>query len=202
MSILTDSIKTCLGSFYSTMSTTVVFRKMTKLTGPNPAINPIDGAITVSAPASSGASTITLTAPSGNWFLRVGDKFTIAGNATVYTVTAQKVAASGLFTGVAFTPVLAANASAGAAVTFTWSNDYTVSAVVSPYDDKLIDGTTISYKDHRCYMQAVDQSGTAYPEPTNLDKISIAGGAFRAIGITATVQSGDAATVYDVQARG
>ena len=201
MSILTDRIKTCLGSFYSTMSTTVVFRKMTKLTGPNPALNPVDGAITVSVPASSGASTITLTAPSGNWFLRVGDKFTIAGNATVYTVTAQKVAASGLFTSVAFTPVLAANASAGAAVTFTWSNDYTVSAVVWPYDDKLIDGTTISVHDLRLHMQAVDQSGVTYPEPTGLDKVKV-NGTFRPIGIVAGVYSGDTVTVWDAQARG
>ncbi len=201
MSILTDSITTCLNSFYDTMSTTVVFRKMTKLTGPNPALNPVDGAVTVSSNASSGATSITLTAPAGNWFLRVGDKFTIAGNATIYTVQAQKVASSGTFASVSISPALAANASAGAAVTFTWSNDYTVSAVVWPYDDKLIDGTTITVRDLRCYMQSVDQSGVTYPDPTNLDKIRI-NGVFRPIGIIAGVYSGDAVTVWDAQAKG
>lgn len=201
MTILTDSIQSCLGSFYGTMSTSVVFRKMTKLSGPNPALNPVDGAIAVQANMSLGASTITLTAPSGNWFLRAGDKFTIAGDVTVYTVTAQKVAASGVFASVAFTPALVANATAGAVVTFTWSNDYSVSAVVYPYDAKLIDGTVITARDLRCFLRSVDQSGVTIQPPTNLDRIKI-DGVFRSIGMVGSVHSGDDVTIWDCQAKG
>lgn len=201
MSVLSDSIVSTLHDFFDAMSTSIVFRKMTNTGGANPAINPVTGAITVQTTATAGASTITLTAPAGNWVLLVGDKFTVAGNATVYTITNQVTAASGKFTGVTFTPVLAANATAGAAVTMTWKNDYTVQAVIFPYDDKLINGTTITIKDHRVYARALDVNGASYPDPTNLDRLVIDGNA-RAIGITAEVKSGEVTTLWDIQAKG
>lgn len=201
MSVLSDSIVSTLHDFFDAMSASIVFRKMTNTGGANPAINPVTGAIAVQTTASAGAATITLTAPVGNWVLLVGDKFTVGGNATVHTITNQVSAASGKFTGVTFTPVLAANATAGAAVTMTWKNDYTVQAVVFPYEDRLIDGTTITVKDQRVYARSVDTSGTTYPDPTNLDRLVIDGNA-RAIGITARVKSGEVTTLWDIQAKG
>lgn len=201
MTILDDWIAKDTATLYATESKTVTFRKITSLSGPNPAINPVSGSITVQTTAAIGATSITLTAPTGNWFIEIGDRFTVAGNATVYTVTARNTAASSKFTGVTFTPALVAQATAGASVTFTWLNDKTVKSIVDRYPANLIDGTTITARDLRVWLQSVDTSGTAISAPTPVDRIIIDSQS-RSIGIVSPIYAGSAISCYDVQAKG
>jgi hypothetical protein len=74
---------------------------------------------TLSAAVTAGASTVSLTSTSLQGRLPEGAKFTIAGNATEYTTTADVEAASNVLSSVPVTPVIAANASLGAVVTIT-----------------------------------------------------------------------------------
>lgn len=194
---LADAFGVDIARLYATLSKTITFRRMVTLTGANPARNPVDGSITVQTTALIGATSITLTAPSGNWFLEVGDKFTVAGDTTIYTVTARNTAASGKFTGVAFSPALVKDATAGAVVTMTWANDYAVSAIVSRYDSKMIDGTTITNRDLRCIIYPTP----AMPAPGPLDKLIIDGVA-RAVGMVVPNYVGAGVSVYEVQAKG
>jgi len=201
MTMLDDWIASDAGTVYSALSKTVTFRRMVVTGGANPSSNPVTGAITVQTSATAGASTITLTSPTGAWFIEAGDTFTIAGNATVYTVGARVVSASGKFTNVAISPVLAANATAGAAVTVTWVNDYPAKAIVSGYDYKLIDGTTITVKDLRVLMQPTDTASRTISTPTPLDRIIIDGSS-RAVGMSSPQYAGSVISLWDVQAKG
>ena len=106
----------------SKVGTLVTFRRVTSTGGANPYTNPVTGTITVQASALACASTVTLTAPVGNWFLEAGDVLTIGGSD--YRVTARKLSASSKFTDVAISPVLAGNVASGAAVAVTWLADY------------------------------------------------------------------------------
>ncbi len=81
---------------------------------------PIGGTLLlVNGAFAAGAASISLRATQLEGRLVTGCKFTIAGNATVYTTTGQTDAASGVLTAVGITPVLAANAADGTVVTFT-----------------------------------------------------------------------------------
>lgn len=179
----------------------IVFRHTVSTGGANPASNPVTGAITVQANASAGASAITLTAPVGNWILEPGDKFVIAGDVTVYTISARTVSASSKFTNVPFSPALSANAAAGAAVTMTWTNDYPTTAIISAYDAKLIDGTTITVKDLKVVMQTVDTSGRTIPNPAPIDRVIIDGAA-RAVGVVSPKYAGPNVSMWEIQAKG
>lgn len=187
-------IKAC-----SKVGSSIVFRRMVSTGGANPATNPVTGTITVSANASAGASTITLTAPVGNWFIDVGDVLSIGG--TSYTVTARTTAASSKFTNVPISPVLAANVLAGAAVTVTWTNDYPCRAMVDDYSAYMIDGTTITARDLRVKVPTNDAAGRTIPEPTALDRIFI-GGKSRTVGIVLPEHAGADPAWYACQAKG
>jgi len=65
-----------------------------------------------------GATTITLDAVSATGTLKKGDSFVIAGNTQRYAIMADNLAAANTFTGVTFTPPLAANAADNAVVTY------------------------------------------------------------------------------------
>lgn len=179
----------------------IVFRHTVSTGGANPASNPVTGAIAVQANASAGASIITLTAPVGNWTLEPGDKFTIAGDVTVYTVGARTLSASSKFTNVPFSPVLTANATAGAAVTMTWTNDYPTTAFIGSYDARLIDGTTITVKDLKVMMQTIDTSGRTIPNPAPIDRVIIDGAA-RAVGVVSPKYAGPNVSMWEIQAKG
>lgn len=183
------------------VGTPIVFRRVVSTGGASPYTNPFGGAVTVQANASSGASTITLTAPTGNYFVEAGDKFTIAGDTTIYTASARVLSASGKFTGVTFTPALAANATAGAAVTMTFTNDYACKGLAKSYPSNLIDGSTITVKDLRVQIPITATDNRAIPAPTPVDKISI-GGAWRSIGIVMPEYQGEGPAWYTVQAKG
>ena len=176
----------------------IVFRRMTTISG---AQNPVSGTITVATAAVIGASTITLTAPQGNWFLAAGDTFTVAGDPTVYTIEANVTAASAKFTGVSISPPLAANASIGAAVSFVWQADYPTFGRVSQYSPHMLVNSTIGVRDIKLLMQVVDTSGRPIPQPRPLDLVSV-DGAFRAIGIAPEIYAAEAPVLYEVQVKG
>lgn len=180
---------------------TVVLRKALSLGGANPALNPVVGAMTLVDAASAGTGSVSLSAPPGNWLLVAGDRFTLAGDDTVYRVEAQVLSAAGLFSSVAISPVLAAPFAAGTAVAMTWVNDYPTKARISSYDAKMIDGTTVTAQDLRVRMAVVDISGRLIPPPTPLDKIVI-DGASRSIGIVSARYAGESVAWWEVQAKG
>jgi len=200
-SLLTMSAVYHYATVIDRIGKSITIRHVSSLGGANPALNPVGGAITVYAGAAAGVSALTLTAPLGNWFLVEGDSFTLPGDATVYTVTGQVVAAGGVFASVPVTPTLAQNVAAGAAVTMTWANDYPTKALVSGYDAKLIDGTTITLRDLRVVAATTDTNGRPIPTPVALDKVIIDGVA-RPVGIVSPMYAGDVISVIEIQAKG
>lgn len=187
-------IKAC-----SKVGSLIVFRRVTSTGGASPYTNPVTGTITVATAALAGASTITLTAPVGNWFLEAGDVLTIGGSD--YTVTARKMSASGKFTDVPISPVLASDIGAGGAVSVTWQADYPCRAMVDSFRADLIDGTLIRVGDLRVKVPIKDAAGRTIPEPTPLDKIKI-GTTWRSIGIVQPERSGADPAWFTVSARG
>lgn len=183
----------------SKVGTAVVFRRVTSTGGASPATNPVTGAITVQESALAGASTITLTAPAGNWFLESGDVLTIGGSD--YTVTARTLSVSGKFTGVPVSPVLAAGVSAGAAVIVTWQADYPCRAQILAYRAELIANSTVGAKDVKVRLPTTDNAGRTLPMPVALDKVQI-GGAWRSIGIVQPEFQGSGPVWFDAQAKG
>jgi hypothetical protein len=178
----------------------IVFRKTTTLTGPNAPTNPVDGDILVAIDALAGDSTITLTAPDGNWFLEVGDSFTLPGDLTVYSVTSRSIAVDGSFGAVAISPALAAPVSAGATVSVVWVNDYPAKARISRYSAQEMSGTTVTAFDLKVVLSAQADDGRVIPPPQPVDRMII-DGECRSVGIVTPRYSGDLVGAYEVQAR-
>ena len=177
----------------------IVFRRIVSTGGASPALNPVTGAISVAIAALAGASTVTLTAPVGNWFLEVGDVLTIG--AVTATVAARMVSASGKFTNVPLTAPFSAGVSAGATVSVTWINDFPCKAIIGSFENRLVDGTTVKVGDVRVMAQTVDTSGRAIPKPTATDKLIVDGVAKVVVNANAQFAGSDPA-IFDVQARG
>lgn len=179
---------------------TITFRRQTAVGGSNPAINPVNGNIAVSATTAAGASTITLTAPLGNWMLQPGDSFTIAGDTTTYTVGAQVVVAAGVFANVPVTPALAVIEAAAAACSFSWVGVQLVQARVKSYRADMINGTTVTVRDWQVFMATTDVDGNpvVLPKPTDLLFVD---GAQRSVIHAAPAYAGSTAIHYEVQAR-
>jgi hypothetical protein len=178
----------------------VIFRKTTSLIGPNPATNPVAGAISVALAAGTGAASVTLAAPPGTWLLLPGDSFTLAGDATLYCVTVPAVSASGRFSDVGIAPALASPVAAGAALAMTWGNDYPVKASIGRYAAQEVTGTTITAADVKVLVPAQSEDGRAVPPPMPLDRLMI-DGVTRTIVTAAPRYTGDQVGVYEVQAR-
>lgn len=190
----------------SKVGTAVVFRRVTSTGGASPATNPVTGAITVATAALAGASSVTLTAPVGRWMVVAGDKFTVPGDDTVYTIGAQVIGTStatapGVFANVPISPALASDVAAGAAVTVTWLNDFPCRAQVLAYRAELIANSTVGAKDVKVRLPTTDNAGRTLPMPVALDKVQI-GGAWRSIGIVQPEFQGAGACWFDCQAKG
>jgi hypothetical protein len=155
----------------------------------------------VKVAALAGAPSITIDAPFAVGRLLAGDTFTIAGNATVYTVAAPVTAASSTFTGVTFTPVLAANAAEDAAVTFTFSRDYSVRAAIAGYAaDEVAGGVQVGDRRVVILEDALDDAGVS-DTPKATDRLTFEGRQFTVI--SATALYGDGVPVaWDLQVRG
>ena len=155
----------------------------------------------VKTAALAGVSAITIDAPFVVGRLLASDTFTIAGNATVYTVSAPVTASSSTFTAVPFAPVLAANAAEDAAVTFDFSRDYSVRAAIAGYSASEIAGG-VQVGDRRVVIleSALDDAGMTDP-PKAGDRLTFEARQFTVI--TATAVYGDGVPVaWDLQVRG
>lgn len=162
---------------------------------------PIGTGFTVASAASAGAAAVSIKSGFTIGRLNAGDKFTIAGNATEYTVAAPGVqAASNQFTAVPITPVLAANASLGAAVTFDFARDYTIRAAIAGYDAKELQGS-VQVGDRRLVIlqSALDAAGLT-DDPKSTDKVTFENQTYNVISAAAIYQAG-AAYAWDVQLR-
>jgi hypothetical protein len=163
---------------------------------------PIGAGFTVAANASAGAASLSIKSGFAAGRLAAGDKFTITGNATTYTVTGPGVSAvDNQFTAVPITPVLAANAALGAAVSFDFARDYTVRAAVASYEAKEIAGN-IQVGDRRLVVlqSAFDAAGQSEP-PQARDRITFEAALYNVITATAIYQAGEP-YAWDLQLRG
>jgi hypothetical protein len=177
----------------------ITFRRIVSTGGASPALNPVTGAITVSAPAAIGATSVTLTVPVGNWFLESGDVLTIGTNTV--TVAARTVSASGKFTAVPLSTALTQALTAGEAVSVAWVNDYAVKAAIGRYDATTVDGTLVRVTDARVLMQTTDSLGRTIPQPQSTDKL-IVDGVVKSVVCANAEYAGQVAALFDVQARG
>lgn len=132
---------------------TVSYTNVTSLTNQqNPGVNPPTVMnLVVNGLTTSGLGLINFRAAILTGRLVAGDKFTIAGDPTVYTLTADALSplTGPTLTGVAFTPVLTTTEADGAAVSLTFSAQYNVQALITDFPAYLINGTSIQSKDHK-----------------------------------------------------
>ena len=170
MVTIDDRFRTRTNRLINRTGKVITYRRITKLTGPNPAINPPStGSLQAAAIALTGATTINLTSPSVSGRLVAGDKLTIAG--AVYTLTSEVVAVANTFTGLTFTPTLAADVAAGDAVLVAFSADVTVTARISGYSENMMGGTLVQIGDFNVVIPATQITFT----PTIVDKLIIDG---------------------------
>jgi hypothetical protein len=162
---------------------------------------PMGETFAVKVAALAGASSITIDAPFAFGRLVAGDTFTIAGNATIYTVAAPVTASSGTFTGVTFAPALAANAAEDAAVTFIFARDYSVRAAIANYSASEVAGG-VQVGDRRVVVleSALDDAGMS-DTPKATDKVTFEGRQFTVINAAAVYGDG-VPVAWDLQVRG
>lgn len=141
----------------------MTYRRVTKSSGPNPKLNPpLAVAPTVNGNFLTGVSAIDFDEVSGR--VVPGDKFTISGDATVYTITnTVDDDDSDRLINVKFTPALAKDAADGTAVTFTWAADTQISARVMSYPMNQVDGDNIRLTDLMILIAGTDIDFTPMP---------------------------------------
>lgn len=123
---------------------TVILRRVTRTSGPNPSQHPptvVD--IAFGAAAAGGAGAITLSAAGARGRIAAGDILVVTGHPTPYTVTAPVDAVGGVFSAVPITPTIATLVASGTTPTMQWSSDTTLLARVSSYPSRMVDGETI-----------------------------------------------------------
>lgn len=175
----------------------VILRHVTLLSGPNPSINPPSySGLAVDGLQAATATTLNLKASAISGRLIAGDKFTIAGDGNVYTVTGQIVASLNKLAAVPIAPALAKNAADNAVVTPVFASDVILSARVQMYPQSMVNGTTIQQSDLQVLVPAL---GLPFI-PSTTDKIII-DGTVRSINHVAPNYSGDQVIFYNLQAR-
>lgn len=169
--------------------------------GAGAAQSPPQGAgFKVAAAQSAGASTVSIGAGFIAGTLVAGDKFTIAGDATVYTVSADAAAAGNRFADVPFAPALAADAAQNAAVAFDFARDYAVRAAVAAYAANEFQGG-VQIGDRRLVVfQAALAAAGMTDVPKAGDRATFEGRSFTVVSATALYQ-GSASAAWDLQVR-
>lgn len=146
MSLVTE-LTYGLSALIAEQGALVTYRRVTTLAGANPAPNPPNvEQLVVNGNTASGASAISFRALILTGRLVGGDWFTIAGDPTGYTVTAQTISPppAETLTAVPFTPSLQHTATDGAAVTLGFAADTpNVQGLLTDYPAHLINGLTI-----------------------------------------------------------
>lgn len=162
---------------------------------------PQGGSFTVAVAALAGANLVSIKSAFTVGKLAAGDSFTIAGDATVYTVTGSGVqATSNQFSNVPITPALAANAGLGAAVTFDFARDYPARAAVAAYAANEFAGGVQAGDRRLVIMQAALDAVGATDQPKAGDFVTLSGVPLRVISAVAIYQA-DQPFAWDLQTR-
>lgn len=157
----------------------VTYRDLTVKTGPSPAANPPQlTALVASGAASPGAATINLRATYASGRLIAGDVLTIGAHQ--YTVGSEIIAASNAFAAVPISPTLIGSVSDGTAVATTFSADHIVTALVTSYPSRMVNGTSILQTDRQVRFLASDLAGLT---PGLTDKVLIGGDVYSIIDV-------------------
>lgn len=164
---LSDEMAYGLAQLINIQGGTILYTRVTTISNaanpaPNPptTMEPVVNGLTL-----AGGSSINFRATIFTGRLLAGDKFTIAGDPTVYTISAPATSPLTQQTigPVTFSPVLAANAADGAAVSFTYGAQYNIAAIITDYPAHLINGTSIQSKDHKVRFLASSVPGGIPP---------------------------------------
>lgn len=153
---------------------------------------PVGEDYTVAANASAGASSVSITADFIQGRLNAGDRLTIAGNATTYTVQAPGAqAASDAFASVPISPVLAANAAAGAAVTFDFARDHAVRAAVADYMARDFQGAVKSGDRRLVVLQSALDAAGMTEAPASGDRVTFEAAPYNVESVKAIYQGSE-----------
>jgi len=129
------------------------------------------GTVSVNGTVAAGQSSLDLDSPGLEGTLVASSTFTVAGDATVYTVTADVVAANGELASVAFSPVLDAEATDDLVVTLGAGATYSPSCAVLAPRDTDIDGSLVHHDSRIVWLSAEDLSIT----PRDTDELTVDG---------------------------
>lgn len=152
----------------------IVIRDTTTLAGPTPYPNPPQAtAASLQASALSGVTQVAIAGDQINGRLIAGDQFTLGSDPTIYTVGNQVLAAGNAFAVVTFTPALPKNYSAGTEVTFIFAADTILTALMTGYPARLINGTTIQTQDQKVRFMA---SAVSFRPTTGMKMIVVSTG--------------------------
>ena len=154
---LADEMAYGLAQLIDVQGGSVTYTNVTTLPGTNPAPNPPTAfVLTVDGTTAMGLSAINLKAQILTGRLIIGDKFTIAGDTTVYTVGAQVLSplATPTLPGVTFTPPLAMSEADGSAVALYPKATFSIAALITDFPAILVNGTSIQSKDHKIRVLA------------------------------------------------
>jgi hypothetical protein len=147
--------------------------------------------LSVNGTVAAGGAAITLDSPGLEGTLVASSTFTIAGDATVYTVTADVEAASGALTSVAFSPVLDAEATDDAVVTPSIGATYAPSCAVLAPRDWDVDGSLVHQDSRIVWLSAEDLTIT----PRDSDELTV-DGEVEQIVLVRHAQPGDTSAGY------
>lgn len=178
MGTLANTLAYGLAQLIKTQGGTITYTNVTSLANQtNPGVNPPTVQnLVVNGATLTGAGSINFEAAILTGRLITGDSFTIAGDPTVYTLTADALSplTGPTLSGVAFTPTLAHDAADQAAVTLTFSAQYTFQAIVTDFPAYLVNGTSIQSKDHK--VRALASSFLGGHDPTIGDIVQMPSG--------------------------
>lgn len=144
MTAFEDRVRGRVTALTAKVGKSITYRRISVSSGPVPLQNPptTPNAITVQSGELTGATSLQVGGAGFRGRVVAGDTFTVAGNAQVYTITADANIdrANGTVT-LVFSPGLSADASISDAVAFTWSGDTTVVARISSYTNMYQGGS-------------------------------------------------------------
>lgn len=163
---------------------------------------PQGGPWAVTANTAAGASAIGIRSTYTVGRVLAGDRFTIAGDATVYTVTGSGAQASAnAFAAVPFTPALAAPVAAGAAVTFSFSRDYAVKGALAGYAaEQMLGGLQVG--DRRLIVPHAMLAAAGMTDEPKAGDPAIIGGKARNIQVATAAHQAGAPVVWELVIRG
>lgn len=151
-----DHVRSRIASLSERVSKEIVYRRVVSPYGQNASPSPPShGGLIVDATAALGATQITISSSFAVGRLVAGDKLTIVGDSTVYSVTAPISAVDNKFTNVPITPALVQQAAQGASVSAAFAADLKVMVRVAAFPLQLVNGTTIRATDLQVVIPAI-----------------------------------------------